>query len=142
MSNEAGQGTLTMSAAVSDARHPCEQGTIQAIGVFLDTIVICTLTGFVLIMGQAWLKPGQPIGLHWDVWKNSCTPAVKSSEKNGVAKKNLHSSVLEGLSSITFRPAENLSQASTHPAASQGLHPQTMPANMLLRHCSQWHTHW
>ncbi len=57
MSNEAGQGTLTMSAAVSDARHPCEQGAIQAIGVFLDTIVICTLTGFVVIMGQAWQKP-------------------------------------------------------------------------------------
>ncbi|WP_027407019.1 sodium:alanine symporter family protein [Anaerovibrio sp. RM50] len=55
MSNEAGQGTLSMPAAVSNAKHPCEQGIIQAIGVFLDTMVICTLTGFVLIMGQAWL---------------------------------------------------------------------------------------
>ena len=54
MSNEAGQGTLTMPAAVSDANHPCEQGTIQAIGVFLDTIIICTLTGFVVIMGRLW----------------------------------------------------------------------------------------
>ena len=58
MSNEAGQGTLSMPAAVSNAKHPCEQGVIQAIGVFLDTIVICTLTGFVLIMGQAWLRDG------------------------------------------------------------------------------------
>ena len=58
MSNEAGQGTLSMAAAVSHAKHPCEQGVIQAIGVFLDTMVICTLTGFVLIMGQAWLKSG------------------------------------------------------------------------------------
>ena len=58
MSNEAGQGTLTMPAAVSHAKHPCDQGIIQAIGVFLDTIVICTLTGFVLIMGQAWMKDG------------------------------------------------------------------------------------
>ena len=56
MSNEAGQGTLTMPAAVSHAKHPCDQGIVQAIGVFLDTIVICTLTGFVLIMGQAWMK--------------------------------------------------------------------------------------
>ena len=54
MSNEAGQGTLTMPAAVSDANHPCEQGAIQAIGVFLDTIVICTLTGFVVIMWRLW----------------------------------------------------------------------------------------
>lgn len=56
MSNEAGQGTLSMPAAAANAKHPCDQGIIQAIGVFLDTMVICTLTGFVLIMGQAWLK--------------------------------------------------------------------------------------
>ena len=55
MSNEAGQGTITMPAAASDADHPCDQGCVQAIGVFLDTIVICTLTGFVVIMGRAWL---------------------------------------------------------------------------------------
>ena len=55
MSNEAGQGTITMPAAASDADHPCDQGCVQAIGVFLDTIVISTLTGFVVIMGRAWL---------------------------------------------------------------------------------------
>ena len=55
MSNEAGQGTITMPAAASDAKHPCDQGCVQAIGVFLDTIVICTLTSFVVIMGRAWL---------------------------------------------------------------------------------------
>lgn len=55
MSNEAGQGTITMAAAASDAKHPSEQGIVQSIGVFLDTIVICTLTSFVVIMGQMWL---------------------------------------------------------------------------------------
>ena len=55
MSNEAGQGTITMPAAASDAKHPCDQGCVQALGVFLDTIVICTLTGFVVIMGRVWL---------------------------------------------------------------------------------------
>lgn len=55
MSNEAGQGTITMPAAASNANHPCDQGCVQAIGVFLDTIVICTLTGFVVIMGRVWL---------------------------------------------------------------------------------------
>lgn len=54
MSNEAGQGTITMPAAAADADHPCSQGCVQAIGVFLDTIVICTLTGFVVIMGRVW----------------------------------------------------------------------------------------
>ncbi len=56
MSNEAGQGTITMPAAASNAKHPCDQGCVQALGVFLDTIVICTLTGFVVIMGQMWLS--------------------------------------------------------------------------------------
>lgn len=55
MSNEAGQGTMTMAAAAADAKHPSEQGCIQSIGVFLDTFIICTLSAFVIIMSQAWL---------------------------------------------------------------------------------------
>ena len=54
MSREAGQGTITMSAAAADAKHPCEQGVIASLGVFLDTIVICTLSGFVVVMAQCW----------------------------------------------------------------------------------------
>ena len=56
MSNEAGQGTITMSAAASDANHPCEQGILASIGVFLDTIIICTLSGFVVVMARCWDK--------------------------------------------------------------------------------------
>ena len=58
MSNEAGQGTITMPAAAADAQHPCEQGVVSSLGVFLDTIVICTLTGFVVVMGHCWLGEG------------------------------------------------------------------------------------
>ena len=58
MSNEAGQGTITMPAAASDAAHPVEQGLIQSIGVFLDTIVICSLTGFVVVMASLWMGDG------------------------------------------------------------------------------------
>ena len=54
MSNEAGQGTITMSAAAADAEHPCEQGILASIGVFLDTIIICTLSGFVVVMAHCW----------------------------------------------------------------------------------------
>ena len=43
-----------MSAAAADAKHPCEQGVIASLGVFLDTIVICTLTGFVVVMAHCW----------------------------------------------------------------------------------------
>ena len=51
MSNEAGQGTITMAAAASDAKHPSDQGCVQTVGVFLDTMVISTLTGFGCTMG-------------------------------------------------------------------------------------------
>ena len=56
MSNEAGQGTITMSAASADDHHPCEQGLLSAAGVFLDTHIICTMTGFIIIMAHTWLQ--------------------------------------------------------------------------------------
>lgn len=54
MSNEAGQGTITMAAAAADNNHPCEQGLVQSLGVFFDTIVICTLTGFIVVLAHLW----------------------------------------------------------------------------------------
>ncbi len=54
MSNEAGQGTITMAAAVAYNDHPCEQGFVQAFGVFIDTLVICTMTGFIVVMAHLW----------------------------------------------------------------------------------------
>ncbi|MGL4343796.1 MAG: alanine/glycine:cation symporter family protein [Cellulosilyticaceae bacterium] len=63
MSNEAGQGTITMAAAISETEHPCEQGFIQAIGVFLDTMVICTMTAFVIVMASLWAVD---TGMTWE----------------------------------------------------------------------------
>lgn len=54
MSNEAGQGTITMAAAAADNKHPCEQGFVQSLGVFIDTLVICTLTGFIVVLAHLW----------------------------------------------------------------------------------------
>ena len=54
MSNEAGQGTITMAAGAASCEHPCDQGIVQSIGVFLDTMVICSLTGFVVVMAHLW----------------------------------------------------------------------------------------
>ncbi len=56
MSNEAGQGTITMAAGAAHAKHPCEQGLVGAVGVFLDTHVICTLTAFIIIMAHQWVQ--------------------------------------------------------------------------------------
>lgn len=58
MSNEAGQGTVTMAAAAADAKHPVEQGFIQSFGVFVDTFVICTISGFLVIIANLWSLDG------------------------------------------------------------------------------------
>jgi len=65
LSNEAGMGTATQASSIADANHPCEQGFVQAIGVFVDTIVICSLTGFVITAGTIWENPG----IDWDTLK-------------------------------------------------------------------------
>lgn len=54
-SNEAGQGTTTIASALADSKHPIEQGCITSFGVFVDTIVICTMTGFVVVMAGNYL---------------------------------------------------------------------------------------
>ncbi len=58
LSNEAGMGTITQASSIADANHPCEQGFVQAIGVFFDTIIICSLTGFIITAGQLWTTNG------------------------------------------------------------------------------------
>lgn len=68
MSNEAGQGTITMAAAISDTDHPCEQGFIQAIGVFLDTMIICTMTAFIIVMASVW---NGEAGVAWETISQS-----------------------------------------------------------------------
>ncbi len=83
MSNEAGQGTITMPAAASDAKHPCDQGCVQAIGVFLDTIVICTLTSFVVIMGRMWLTEGADAWFAMDRLPKFLTSAVELTPGTG-----------------------------------------------------------
>ncbi len=48
-SNEAGMGSAPNAAATAEVTHPAKQGFIQALGVFFDTILICSATGFILI---------------------------------------------------------------------------------------------
>ena len=48
-SNEAGSGSAPCAAAAADEKEPVKMGLIQALGVFIDTIVICTLTALVIL---------------------------------------------------------------------------------------------
>jgi len=49
-SNEAGLGSAPIAAAAAKTDHPCRQGLVSMTGTFLDTIVVCSVTGLVLVM--------------------------------------------------------------------------------------------
>jgi alanine or glycine:cation symporter, AGCS family len=49
-SNEAGMGSAPNAAATATTRHPVDQGLIQSLGVFVDTMVICTATAIIILL--------------------------------------------------------------------------------------------
>ena len=53
-SNESGLGSAPIAAAAAKVKEPARQGLISMTGTFLDTIVICFLTGTVLVMTDSW----------------------------------------------------------------------------------------
>lgn len=52
-SNEAGEGSAPNAAATASVTHPVKQGLIQAFGVYVDTLVVCTATAFIIICSGA-----------------------------------------------------------------------------------------
>lgn len=56
-SNEAGLGSAPNVAATADVRHPISQGITQSLSVFIDTIVICSCTAFIILLGPVY-QPG------------------------------------------------------------------------------------
>lgn len=61
-SNEAGLGTGSMAHASADVNHPVKQGFFGIFEVFVDTIVICTMTALIILCGRAQFEYGQPAG--------------------------------------------------------------------------------
>ncbi|MCH9708633.1 MAG: alanine:cation symporter family protein [Actinomycetia bacterium] len=60
-SNEAGMGSAPNVAATATVSHPVKQGLIQSLGVFVDTMVICTATAFIiLVSGPDIYDPSTP----------------------------------------------------------------------------------
>lgn len=53
-SNESGLGSAPIVAAAAKTKWPAEQGLISMTGTFIDTIIICTLTGLTLIVTNVW----------------------------------------------------------------------------------------
>ncbi|MEM1398600.1 MAG: alanine/glycine:cation symporter family protein [Pseudomonadota bacterium] len=59
-SNEAGLGSAPNVAAAADVKHPISQGITQSFSVFIDTILICSCTAFVILMSDVY-QPGADI---------------------------------------------------------------------------------
>lgn len=53
-SNEAGLGSAPIAAAAAQTKEPVRQGLISMTGTFLDTIIVCTMTGIVIVLTGAW----------------------------------------------------------------------------------------
>ena len=51
-SNEAGMGSAPNAAATATVSHPVKQGLIQTLGVFTDTLIICTSTAFIVLLSS------------------------------------------------------------------------------------------
>ena len=56
-SNEAGEGSAPNAAATAAVSHPVKQGFIQALGVFTDTLVVCSCTAFIILISGFYEHP-------------------------------------------------------------------------------------
>ncbi len=61
-SNEAGLGSAPNVAAVAHVRHPADQGVVQSLSVFVDTIVMCSCTAFIILLSGLYATDGANIG--------------------------------------------------------------------------------
>lgn len=67
--NEAGLGSSPIAAAASDETDPVKQGLISMTGTFIDTIVICTMTGLCLTVTGAWNAPLKGVQITDAAWR-------------------------------------------------------------------------
>lgn len=61
-SNEAGMGSVPNAAATAHTSHPAKQGFIQSLGVYVDTILVCSATAFIILLSGV-LETGEAAGL-------------------------------------------------------------------------------
>lgn len=61
-SNEAGQGTGPHAAAAADVQHPAQQGLVQSFSIYIDTLLVCSATAFMIIITGAYNVHGAAEG--------------------------------------------------------------------------------
>ena len=84
-SNEAGMGSAPNAAATANTSHPVKQGYVQAFGVFVDTLLICSCTAFIILLSDYQTTSAQGIAL---------TQFALTSELGATGKYFLTASIL------------------------------------------------
>lgn len=62
-SNEAGMGSAPNAAAAADVSHPVKQGLVQVLSVFIDTLIICSTTAFIVLLAGSYEQGGSLNGI-------------------------------------------------------------------------------
>ena len=62
-SNEAGLGSAPIAAAVASTREPVRQGLVSMTGTFIDTLIVCTMTGLTIIITGSWNIGQEGVGV-------------------------------------------------------------------------------
>jgi AGCS family alanine or glycine:cation symporter len=70
-SNESGLGSAPIAHAAAATNSPVRQGTIAMLGTFIDTLIICTMTGLVLIVTDVWNSDLQGAAMTLEVFDSS-----------------------------------------------------------------------
>lgn len=80
-SNEAGLGSAPIAAAAAKTKDTVRQGLVSMTGTFIDTIVICTMTGIAIVLAGSWAKDGlEGVAITTDAFQSGLPfPSVVSS---------------------------------------------------------------
>jgi alanine or glycine:cation symporter, AGCS family len=102
-SNESGQGSAPIAHAAAKTDEPVREGTVAMIGPFIDTLVICTLTGLAILTSGAWHT-------HYPTHVDMADPVVVLEGIQLEAGANFEEEYLfDGFAKITSGKAEGLS---------------------------------
>jgi len=69
-SNEAGLGSAPIAAAAAKTKEPVRQGLVTMTGTFIDTIVVCTMTGLSIVLAGSWDKGLEGVAVTMDAFQN------------------------------------------------------------------------
>ncbi len=109
-SNEAGQGSAPIAHAAARAHEPVSEGMVAILEPFIDTIIICTLTGLTILSSGVWIEKHQNQFQPADTFvlegiydesnsthKNQLTHFLREDEKNDVRKFSGELQVVDGI---------------------------------------------